>query len=103
MDDGRVIFRSRHIDRHLLGIRAEIVKRINGSLTIRYGIIQVTIYRIILQLLIVSIGIRAVTATIYITINGGIDTDGIATSHLTCYIVTAIDVVHMTTQNARSG
>ena len=54
---------------------------------------------IILQFYVICVGIRAVTATIYVAINVSKNTHGITAIDVTCYIVTSIDVVDVTRQH----
>ena len=57
----------------------------------------------IFQILIVCIGIRTVSATIDVTIDAGIDTYGITTCNVSRHIVTAIDIIDVTTPHEHTG
>ena len=101
-NDGRMIrIRTRHTDRHLLGIRTEGIegfRRVAARI-----IVEVAIDVVTYQLGIVGIRIGAVTSTIDITSNTGIYTYGITAIHTTCDIVTTIDIVDVTTTNQHTG
>ena len=107
MNDGRGVSVRRRVlrtcqeDGHLLGIGTEIIERcqrfITCKLMVGITIIQFSKYRIVFQSCIISIGISAITATIDITLDRGIDTYGRATIHLSGNIITTIYIIDIST------
>ena len=103
-DNGRM-FRicSHYSDRYLLGIGAEVVQSLYRGLSVRDGIIEVSIDIMAYQIGIVGIGIRTVTATIDITADTRTDTDGITAIDTSCDVVTAINIVDVATTDNDTG
>ena len=97
-DDRRMVgICSRHTDRHLFGIWTEVVEGFYGCFPFRNRIIEFAIYIMTYQISIISIRIRAVTATIDITTDTCMNTDGITAIDTSCDVVTTIDIVHVAT------
>ena len=103
LDDGRMfgIF-TLQTDSHLLGIGTEGVQRVDSGAVTSGAIEEVAIGLIILVGIHIGIGVGAVTATIHVTADGGIDTDGITAIHRTRHVVTTVDVVDVATTNQRT-
>ena len=95
------LVRTGNTDRDSLSIGAERIQRINR--TDSRVIIEVTIFLIRLQAILVRIGIRAITTTIYIIIDAAVNTYGITTEHITRYVITTIYIVDITTRNQHTG
>ena len=101
MDNGRLGLCSHHADGHLLGIGSVSIEGLNGIGA--WIIVEVLKHLLLTQLSIIRIGIGAVTTTIDIAIDRSTDADGITTIDLTGDIVTAIDIIDMTTINDDTG
>ena len=91
---------SQHTYRHRLGIGSEVFQCLRRSLAGRHLIIEVTIDIVIFQLLVIRIGIRAVTASIDIAMDAGVNVHGITAIDLTLDIVSAIDIIDVTRINS---
>ena len=102
LDDGRVGLGTLQTDRHLLGIGTEGVQRVDSGAVTSGAIEEVAIGLIILVGIHIGIGVGTVTATIHITADSGIDTDGITAIHRTRHVVTTVDVVDVATTNQRT-
>ena len=96
-DDGGLIFRAIQTERHLLGIGTEVVERLYGSFALGHLIVQIAVGRVVLQGGVVGIGIGTVTTAVDVATDTGIDTHGITAIDMSCDIITAIDVVNITT------
>ena len=95
MDDGWLCRRiTPQMKRHLFCIWSESIKGIyrrSGN-----GIVEITISLIFFRYRI-CIWVCTITTTIYITIYGSMNTDSITAIDNTCYVVTTIDVIDMST------
>ena len=94
MDDGGFVLCSRHMDRHLLGVRTDGIEGLNGVRTLI--IVEILKQPLLAQYRIVRISIRAITAAIDVATNRGTDTHSITAIDLTGNIVAAIHIIHIT-------
>ena len=111
-DSRMILIRTPDEDGHLLSIGTEVVESSSGLQFILHTrnslccqdviwiVIEVTPFWAVLQVRIVRIGIRAVTATIDVAIDMGKDTHRVATIDITGDVVTAIDIDDMTRQHS---
>ena len=112
-DEDWLFFGASEKEGHLLSIGAHLVE---GLCRLQTGervttqaqnvlriIIEVTPEEFVLQCRVVGIGIRAVTATIDIAMNGGQDSHRVTTIDISRDIVTAIDIVDVTAEDSRTG
>ena len=81
--------------RNLLGIRTEVIECL-GRVSSRV-VIEISVGFIVGKPCVVSIGVRAVAAAIYVATHAGIDTDSTAAIYSSCNIVAAIDIVDIAT------
>ena len=94
---------SSHTERHHLCVRTESIQGLYGRHSRWSRIIIVTIFQVVSQFRIVRIWIGAVTATIDIATNTGVDTHSISTCYVSRNIVTSIDIVNVTTSYQDTG
>ena len=110
--DGRITFRTSYEDRHLLCVRTDKVEGCDRLEVIRntcYAccskhfvriVVEILPIRIVFQVRVVGIRVRAVTSTINVTFYASHDTYSIAGIDVTRDIVTAIYVVDFTSQHS---
>ena len=89
------------MDRHLLSIRTEGPEGVHGRVTAI--VVEVAIRLVILQIFVVGIWVVTITATKHITIDIGIDIDGITAIDGTRHVVTTIYIMHIAAAYQRAG
>ena len=91
-------------DTHLFGIGTEGVQCFYRRFIAISTIEEIAINVIILiGVIIIGIRIESVTATIYVAVNSGVDTDSITAIYRTRHVVTAIDIMHKAATYQRTG